>query len=123
MIDSVEATEWYFYLLSLDEYSPHSLLGLGGSNNTKWQFAVDLTLRCLASGVWELSAPDTLDQLGLASIEEFCDRLSRFDPFVLAEDGEKYWLDSYMMGSSAASEMVSRRFSSADGPVFLSEFF
>jgi hypothetical protein len=125
LIDLVEATEWYVYLLSFDEYSPHALLGVGEavSNSAKWQFAVDMTLRCLVSGVWEFSVPDILDQLGLATIEEFCDRLSQLDPFGLTEEGEKYWLDSYMMGSSLSSEMVSRHLISADGPIFSSGFF
>lgn len=82
-----------------------------------------MTLRCLVSGVWEFSVPDILDQLGLATIEEFCDRLSQLDPFGLTEEGEKYWLDSYMMGSSLSSEMVSRHLISADGPIFSSGFF
>lgn len=96
---------------------------MSGSSSAKWQFAVDLTLRCLSSGAWEFSVPDTLDQLGVASIEQFCDRLSQFDPFVLAEGGKEYWLDSYMMGSSEAFEMVSRSLNSADRPVFPSGFF
>lgn len=29
LIDLVEATEWYVYLLSFEEYSPHALLGVG----------------------------------------------------------------------------------------------
>lgn len=33
LIDLVEATEWYVYLLSLDEYSPHALLGVGGGRS------------------------------------------------------------------------------------------
>ncbi|MCU1069084.1 hypothetical protein [Stenotrophomonas maltophilia] len=124
LIDIVEATEWYVYLLSLDECSPHALLGVGAvSNDAKWQFAVDLTLRCLVSGVWMFSVPNILDELGLASDEEFCARLSQFDPFALSEDGEKYWLDSYMVGSSVSSSMVSRCLISAEGPVFASGFF
>jgi hypothetical protein len=124
-IDIFEATEWYVYLLSLDEYSPHALLGVGEgvSNDAKWQFAVDLTLRCLVSGVWKFSVPNILDELGLTSAEEFCARLSQFDPFALSEDGEKYWLDSYMVASSVSSSMVSRYLISADGPVFSSGFF
>lgn len=124
-IDIFEATEWYVYLLSLDEYAPHALLGVGEGvgNDEKWQFAVDLTLRCLVSGVWKFSVPNILDELGLASAEEFCARLSQFDPFALSEDGEKYWLDAYMVASSVSSSVVSRHLISADGPVFSSGFF
>lgn len=124
-IDLVEATEWYMYLLSLDEYSPHALLGVGGSvsNYWRWQFAVDMTFRCLTSGIWEFSVPDFLDRLGLAGVEQFCARLAEFDPFALAEDGEKYWLDSYMTASKVSSDLVAINLISADGPVFSKDFF
>ncbi|CRD45210.1 hypothetical protein [Stenotrophomonas maltophilia] len=43
----MEDIEWYVYLLTLDDYSPHALVRsvAGAGDREHWSFAVELTYR------------------------------------------------------------------------------
>ena len=66
----MEDIEWYVYLLTLDDYSPHALVRslAGAGDREHWSFAVELTYRCLSSGLWRLSY-GLPPELGLSSID------------------------------------------------------
>ncbi len=66
----MEDIEWYVNLLTLDEYSPHALVRsvAGAGDREHWSFAVELTYRCLSSGLWRLSY-GLPPELGLSSID------------------------------------------------------
>ncbi|WP_445393491.1 hypothetical protein ACUDTI_02150 [Stenotrophomonas pavanii] len=66
----MEDIEWYVHLLTLDDYSPHALVRsvAGAADREHWSFAVELTYRCLSSGLWRLSH-GLPAELGLSSID------------------------------------------------------
>ena len=105
----MEDIEWYVYLLTLDEYSPHALVGsvAGAADREHWSFAVELTYRCLSSGLWRLSY-GLPAELGLSSIDAFCHKLSVVRPDQLSDEGQVLWLDTYMEATELCLDLVSR---------------
>lgn len=121
----IEAAEWYVYLLSKDEYYPHALLGALAKEgqHASWSFAVEITYRCLVSGIWKFTKDGWLETVGVSSVEEFCVKLSQLDPYQLSEEGAVFWLDSYMVGTDVSAGLVSKLLISDDGPDFMEGFF
>jgi hypothetical protein len=101
---------WHLYLLTLDDYSPHALMGGVGSepDEGRWQYAVDVIYRCLVSGLWELWDDQVLKFIGADSYEGLCEGLSRLNPFDLNEEGESYWLIPFMSATEAPRKLLSR---------------
>ncbi len=85
----MEDTEWYVYLLTLDDYSPHAFVGgvAGAADPERWSFAVELTYRCLSAGLWRLTY-GLPAELGLPSIDAFCHKLSVVRPDQLSDEGQ-----------------------------------
>lgn len=105
----MEDIEWYVYLLTLDDYSPHALVRsvAGAGDREYWSFAVELTYRCLSSGLWRLSY-GLPPELGLSSIDAFCHKLSVVRPDQLSDEGQVLWLDTYMEATELCLDLVSR---------------
>ncbi|WP_188248542.1 hypothetical protein [Stenotrophomonas maltophilia] len=106
----MEDIEWYVYLLTLDDYSPHAFVGrvAGAADPERWSFAVELTYRCLSAGLWRLTYHDLLEDLGLPSIDAFCHKLSVLRPDQLSDEGQVLWLDTYMEATELCLDLVSR---------------
>ncbi len=105
----MEDIEWYVYLLTLDDYSPHALVRsvAGAADREHWSFAVELTYRCLSSGLWRLSY-GLPAELGLSGIDAFCHKLSVVRPDQLSDEGQVLWLDTYMEATELCLDLVSR---------------
>lgn len=97
------------HLFTMDDYSPHALLGgeVMGDQVAQWQYAVELTYRCLASGLCELMYEPLPRDGGSHDFRELCSALSRLDPFDLSEEGQLYWLDKFMCSTQALLDIVS----------------
>lgn len=97
------------HLFTMDDYSPHALLGgeIMGTQVVQWQYAVELTYRCLTSGLCELMYEPSPRDGGSHDFTELCSALSRLDPFDLSEEGESYWLNKFMCGTQALLDIVS----------------
>jgi len=101
---------WHLYLLTLDDYSPHALVGgmASSGERCKWQYAVESIYRCLESGLWTLWDEDVLDYIGAAGYKGLCEGLARLNPAELDEEGESYWLVPLMTATESAKEIVKK---------------
>jgi len=113
------------YLLTMDDYSPHSLLGgeVIGNHVAQWQYAVDLTYRCLASGLWKLLDEDFLSTSEVGDIRGLCIELSRLDPFNLSAEGQPYWLDTLMCAADPLLKIICEYQLDASSGLFREGFF
>lgn len=101
---------WHLYLLTLDDYSPHALVGGMASNGglCQWQYSVEVIYRCLESGLWTLWDEEVLDFIGALGHKGLCEGLSRLNPAELDEEGERYWLVPLMTATESAKTIVEK---------------
>lgn len=98
------------YLLTLDDFSPHGIVG-GMSDDPdlfQWQYAVEIIYRCLVAGLWGVRNEEWLVDNKIKDYKMFCCGLSGFNPFKLSDQGEVYWLEPMIYGKDASFDLVER---------------
>ena len=98
------------YMLTLDDYTPHGVLGgLGMEPDiSAWQYSVDIIYRCLAVGLWKLWNVEWMEFHGMQDYRALCKKLSEFNPFELSEEGEQYWLEPFLCSTELSLKLVEK---------------
>lgn len=104
--EDAEKMQFYVYLLTLDDYSPHGILG--GKEKSDWKYAINLTYRCLASGLWKIWNTTWLSEHGINNYYTFCRKLSELDPFSLSSQGEEFWLEPFMCSTELSINLIKK---------------
>lgn len=100
-----------FYQLTFDDYSPRGLFGtipFLRNFSSEWQYVVDIIYRCLKVGYWNLWNEGWMKARQLRNYEDFCSKLSQFNPDKISGEGAVYWLQPLVYASDLGEQLVEK---------------